>query len=575
MPRSCIRAAAVCVALTVWAAPESPGQQTPWPARVAGFQEIQPGEHPRLLFRKADLPRLRERAKTPEGQAILRRLRVQLNGSDGESMPTRFGGKEPADAKKEDGEKNVPGTYTFSHVAGYGLLYQLSGEKKYADLGRKCMDLALAGQRDRDARYSFRAPGGALRAGPSLGWYALGYDLCCDGWDEAYRKQIAQAIAGYNEGKWLNLEEMARGARQKPGSNHWGMQVGGAALALLAVRADPGVDMSKLGPMLAASEKTMVRNMTEGFGDGGFFAEGDGTGSMSSHIAFLPALQAWRVSAGEDFVTPRPNAQWMALKWFFLSVPKAGAKPNAWFWPQRGAYPHNIWSREGLSGSGYFSIGLGVADEGQQAAILWFYDHSLKAADLKNGTPCDTPGPYPHHTILSFVNWPVGMAAKNPGEVLPHAYRDSKWGFYAWRNRWQDENDTVVSILTRPTRGNYSCKAESALSILSQGKRQTWGRINGGFSGPYQPARDGSTVLTCGDGSSLAIDFSRASGADALLVIAGPSAPADRAVEAGGTRFAVLALGQGEAPRPEVRGNQVVVGRQTIRFDSKKIVLGK
>ena len=41
--------------------------QSPWPADVKGFVPPAPGEHPRLLFRKSDLPELRKRAATPEG----------------------------------------------------------------------------------------------------------------------------------------------------------------------------------------------------------------------------------------------------------------------------------------------------------------------------------------------------------------------------------------------------------------------------------------------------------------------------------------------------------------------------
>ena len=39
-----------------------------------GFVELACGEHPRLLFRKAELPRLREKLKTPLGRAVLARL---------------------------------------------------------------------------------------------------------------------------------------------------------------------------------------------------------------------------------------------------------------------------------------------------------------------------------------------------------------------------------------------------------------------------------------------------------------------------------------------------------------------
>ena len=155
--------------------------ETPWPSPVPGHQVVGPGEHPRLFFRRTDLPALKARARTPEGQAIIKRLRVLLNGSDGESLPTirnpmttaygKTGGPKP---QKSD----MPvGAYSISHVAGFGFLHLLTGDKKYADLARGCFELAEQGVRDRDreARYSWKQPGGAQRARPSRGWYALGY----------------------------------------------------------------------------------------------------------------------------------------------------------------------------------------------------------------------------------------------------------------------------------------------------------------------------------------------------------------------------------------------------------------
>ncbi len=138
---------------------ETPANETPWPASVSGFAAPAAGEHPRLLFRKANLPEIRKRAQTPEGQAIVKRLRVLLNGSDGESLPTvqngsakAYGGntgkKDPAAAEGKD-DKDAPakgelpvGAYTMSHAAGYGMLYQITGKKKYADLGRQCFEKA-------------------------------------------------------------------------------------------------------------------------------------------------------------------------------------------------------------------------------------------------------------------------------------------------------------------------------------------------------------------------------------------------------------------------------------------------
>jgi hypothetical protein len=159
----------------------SPAAQAggPWPVPVADFAPPKPGEHPRLLFRKSDLAELKRRAATPEGQAILKRLRFLLNGGEGQSMPAA---KRPVDAPYGDKSQEIllpEGAYSIGHAAGYGLLYQLTGDQKYADLGKQCFEWAFQGVRDRDGkgRYSWKTPSGALRCGPSIGAYAIGYDL--------------------------------------------------------------------------------------------------------------------------------------------------------------------------------------------------------------------------------------------------------------------------------------------------------------------------------------------------------------------------------------------------------------
>ncbi|MEZ5300488.1 MAG: hypothetical protein R3F11_07485 [Verrucomicrobiales bacterium] len=247
----------------------------PWPGAVPGWQKPEPGEHPRLFFRKADLPALRERAKTPEGQALIRRLKFLVGG--GEIMTPSFNPY----TKAYEGKIDLPeGTYTISHAAGLGFLYQLTGEKHYADLGRLCMEKALEGARDIDpeARYAFRQPGGALRAGPSIAWYAAAYDLCYDGWTEVFREKVAAELQNYNEGEHMDIGSMAAGRRHAPGSNHWGPQIAGPAMVALAIQGDPGTDDAKVAKLLETSEKSFLRELVEGWGERGWFAEGDGLG---------------------------------------------------------------------------------------------------------------------------------------------------------------------------------------------------------------------------------------------------------------------------------------------------------
>jgi hypothetical protein len=556
--------------LVVWAA------DGPWPADVPGHVPIEAREHPRLLFRKADLPELRKRAATPAGKEILDRLRKQLNGGDGESMPQAYNpvvGEAAGDGTGDFGKNAPDGAYTFSHAAGFGLLYQLTGDKKYADLGRQCMEKALEGVRDRDNRYAFKHPYGALRAGPSLGWTALGYDLCYDGWDEAFQRKMTDALfnyAGSSKKSEFDLEYLVKGKRHFPASNHWSMQVGGGAMALLAVMGDPGTDEKKVAALLKESERAMIRNVTEGFGDGGYFAEGDGTGSMASHIIYLSALQAWKNAAGKDFISPRPNVQWTYLKWFLQTVPKGGDLAGGF--AGRGGYPHNIWARDGISGAGYCSIGYGVATEEQIPGIWWFYKEHLHEADEKHGAPWDTVSPYPHHSVIAFVNTPFGVEPKNPADCMPRQVYDSIRGFYAFRNRSKDGNDIVITQLVRRSPARFRHGPDKAMTIQHHGKRELWGSLPPKAE-VRKPGKDGSTIL--GDGKmSVAIDFSGASGADGMIVFVGSGAPSGRIVEAGGQKFVFKFLTGGAEPEPKVSGASVIAGKQTVSYSDGAIVLG-
>jgi hypothetical protein len=545
--------------------------EEPWPAAVPGHVPLMSGEHPRLFLRRGDLPSLRARAATPEGQAILARLRQLLDGKDGTGMPPAMRSGEPPHGDKSTPIEQPIGCLTLSHPAGYGLLWQLTGEQRYADLGRDCAQKMLDGYRDRDgkARYSFRQPSGALRAGPSLGWFAVGYDLCYDGWDPAFRRTVAQAIEQYAEGDGMSLADLVKGARHFPASNHWGMQVGGGALAVLALTGDPEVgDQKRIDALLATSRDAMIRNLTEGFGDGGYFAEGDGTGSMASHIVFLSALQAWQVSQGRDFISPRPNARWTALKWIFQTIPRADKLDDLrGCFPERGGYPHNIWARpDGVSGAGYFSIGYAAVTPSERAAMWWFYRTHLMAHDAARGIPWDTTSLYPHHAVLAFINTPFDLAPVDPDEVLPHVLRDNRHGFYAFRNRWQDSDDILITQLTRKSPARFAHGPDRTMRIWHHGKREEWGSIPAKVD-HWRVARDGSAIIG-GQGICLGIDFSRASGADGLL--ATTAAEKGEQLEIGGTKVTLRFLGDGGA-KPMVKDDAVVVGNQRIVLKEGKL----
>ena len=534
--------------------------EEPWYARVENYLPLEPGEHPRLLFRKSDIPALREHMKTPEGQAILTRLRYLLDGAEGNRPPAHYSSFTHAymGGGYDSHVLDKPGVYTFTHVVGYGLLYQLTGEQVYATLGRDAFEEAMNGQRDRDDRYSFRKPGGGLRAGTVLGWMAVGYDLCYDGWDPEFREEATKALAEYDEGKGMSHEALAR-ATMPPESNHFGSQVAGASLGLLAIDKEPGIDQDHVDMLLRVTQRNLIRNVVEGFGNGGMFQEGDGTGSMATYPSYLTALTGWKNAKGLDIINnDRPNVPMTTLKWLYLSrvSPEAGlSKDGSWdktsiTFPARGGYTHNVWDRDGLSGAGYFALGFGGLTPEQQSAHLWFYNEFMKGLDEEMGRPFDTVSVYPHLAVAAFVNWPFDVEPVNPIEVLPRIAADTTNEFFMWRSRWQDENDFVMSLLTKRTRGGYivvkpdktlDVDGEPWIDMSSTGGMNTWWVSEDG---------DQSLLTFHKDHQALLVDFSGKSGEEVVLATTLPTKKGEKL--SFGDHTVTLLFPRSEEP-PEIR----------------------
>jgi len=618
----------------------------PWPAPVPGFVEPQAGEHPRLFFRKADLPEIRRRAtETAEGRAIVARLRLLL-GNNGEAMPTVYNPNYPINIGAKGAGTLPVGAFTMSHAGGYGMLYQLTGDRKYADLARECLlrmfnpklhrvtadviqkdrpnqwqpkGARFAGKKpsevvieygepDRDERYTWTHPGAPLRVGPMMCWVALAYDLCYDAWDEDFRLRVVRELIDYNHLP-VDYDNYAEGHKGNvtmdklvncsypPESNHFGAYIGGAGVALLAVRRDPGADAARIEPWLEKIQQQALRLLTNGFGDHGFFAEGQGPANMASTTAFIPFMQVARTAWGRDFISPRPNAQWLVLRWAMDVI--AGEK--AWF-------PNYYPSSYGADfvehgGNGYWSQGFGaLANDDQRAAMLWTYLYAIE----KKPEVFDAEI-YPHRAVLALVNWPIGLQPKNPGEVLGHVNVDKYMGQYMFRKQWQDADDIYFTFFLNPLgkHGYVRGPRGGNFAFYGYGIRCRWAR---GLPSPrketfFAAQPDGSGVLSFEAGperkvTSIAVDYSDKSGAGAVVVIANPwFAPEDRTKEnwnsllprkgpggkasltfadvvVGKTPMFVMIMSKGEAPQPAADGDRLRMGNQTWRFDGEKLIVG-
>ena len=561
-----------------------------WTRDVPDWKPVKAGDHPRLVFRKDDLAALRKRADTPGGKVILARMQKLLDDK-----------------------------FTLWHPASYGLLYQLTGEQQYADKAKALVEEILDHKvRDKDNRYGFTNPGsgGPMRAGPAIGAVGLAYDLNYDGWDSAFRTRVAKAILDNPY-----TASIAAKGPLGPSVNHYGAAVGGVGIGLLAIRHDDGVDQKKVEELLEKIVRQARMEIARGYGDRGYYFEGHQCGRISSNSGLIPFVLAYRVGAGKDLVTGKDNARWLAAKWIYeFALDPDGKYTNA----QRGMYCRNLPRGGMVSQNGDFAQGFAICPPELLPAFKWVYNHQVEPGDKKTYDVID----YPHHAIYSLAHWPFDVEEKNPQEqpeLFPRVLHDTGSGHVIFRNGWSAKGDDIVVTALLGTHQNGRGMASGG-SVYVIGKGLGWKepharyRFPGIFYTSYPVyskfEKDGSGVIsavtytdkvnkftldrsvTIKQPTSLAVDYSGKSGADALVAMAGPMvgyqveywmdikpakinditgqdgyATHTTKVTLGGQPAYVMTLQKGDAPAVRQEGDTVFVGDRKLSFDGVKIVL--
>ena len=199
----------------------------PQPQKRGKITPIQPGEHPRLLFRKSDLPHLKAKAATPFGKACLKKM------TDG---------------------------------IGLAVKYQLTGDKKYAEEARKVVERRLNGDY-KGIPYPYDHHGMSFWG---LAWeeVAVGYDCCYDVWPEEFKKRCERYIY-----TWTNRLFYQRiGFFNTQGQYDFGNSDEGAwlfyglAMGALALWGEKGPEPAKPIPVDPVTEVAPSANYTPGQG---------------------------------------------------------------------------------------------------------------------------------------------------------------------------------------------------------------------------------------------------------------------------------------------------------------------
>ncbi len=561
----------------------------PWFQPVDGHRPVAPGEHPRLLFRREDVPALRARGQTPAGQAMLRRLRLLL-GADGEQLPAERNPHAPVNKNARGPAELGCGAFTAWHCSGYALLHLVTGEQHYAALAFQALELLWQGVPDRDERYAWSGVSG-LRIGPVLAGAALSYDLCYEAWSPAQRSAVVRRLMDYDDcdpQRLWTIDRMLFANGYPPGSNHYGAYIGGPGLVALALRDDPDVDPALIERWLGGAHQGIVRVLSYGFGDHGGFSEGHHPSRLSANSGLIALFQAMRVADGRNYLQPRSNAAWLTLRWIHLIT--AGVEGPVF--THHGTYGGDAYDAWGLSHGGEFAAGFGAIDPALRPALLWTWQHCIagrqacadRASWLAVGEDSFDILTYPHRALHAFVNWPLEQEPVDPAQLLPRVLVDRVHGYIHARERWQDADDLRVSLgLDTGPRGYYRFNTGTAPLRIAAGER----RVEAGLELQqpevidYHDEPDGSHRVAWFDQAGVSgwwVDLSGRTGARLVAICAGPAAAA--AAEADGPGIQLFRCQLDEVPAwvvvldgsdvaPEVTGNSLTIAGRRVVYDPR------
>lgn len=171
-------------------------------ALPTGFVTPQPGEHPRLLFRKSELAALREKAKTPLGEAALARMGW-------------------SNQKESD-------------VVGLGVKYQLTGDRTFAAEAIPGVEKLMAGWLHCDQYGN--------NVGDRAAKMALAFDLCYGAWPADFKRRVRRYLLFVADNVWHHHKKMHQGINWHFCSN-WSAPIhSGIGIAGLALWGEPGAE---------------------------------------------------------------------------------------------------------------------------------------------------------------------------------------------------------------------------------------------------------------------------------------------------------------------------------------------
>ena len=499
-----------------------------WPSPVQGdFIRIQPNEHPRLIFRKSQLAQMRQLYASGDSEArgIAGRLKQVLLESTNFTNWHAAGfcflyqleqNASWATMAKQYMTKGLAGAWPDLDGTTYNWKWMESCWNKQR-LGPMVTSGALA----YDMCYGADAWDDEFKATVKSAALAPAYP-CGQSFYNTHNMHKIETCQPCNDTlpeydsllfNLYNTYPLSEKGETSVLSNHYGM-IQDTLVTALAFWDDDGTNMTTLRYVYPHYLTRIRMHIALAFGNRGWFAEGDGEDRMCINTGMAEISSALRHTFGLELMDDSPLAEhlrWATMKWPFLTVggktwipPDEHTMQGHWaFRPgnyvgQRGKYSYSGFlapdsikgkkyalngGRNGLTYGGDFAMGMTTLSprKTDRAVLRYTLNSSLSPIgdwarnelNFTNDTDYDiiriaSRGAY------AYANWPFGAPTDiDPATVLGHAIADTPMGFVAFRNRWNDYTDTVISWLPKAGLGPHGSREGLAFEVQSLGLKIT------------------------------------------------------------------------------------------------------
>ena len=424
------------------------GVLLPVPKAPAGFRRVAPDEHPRLLLRKADLPALKAKARTPLGKAIVAAL-----------------------AESDD-------------LVAKALLYRLTDERawaKRAEPGKEDLIPPTHGPHVEGRLMGF-----------AMWKVSTAYDLCGQAWPDDVREKVRAYLRRWGEAGVREPELLGRGVNQSVG--YWGVVANaGGGLAILSLWGKKGPEPTRPNPMLlklqarsrhedpdallarkqkqwqqqyalwkeageadmallgvvADSRRRMEEDNLLGVGEGGMHI-GEGYTQLTYRLAMDYAI-AYQNMFGRA-VSSRPDISHFAAR-HVMTTAWLDDEGSQWR-PLVQGFGGSVWAagRQTLN-LGIIARSMRLCPPAWRPVLLWFWLRSLgtTAAEMRTAEGVAKAMQHPDmkdpdvlaHTLL---NYPLDLEPAEAGDVMPRVWESPTHGLFVFRNGWRGRDSIVAQV---------------------------------------------------------------------------------------------------------------------------------